>query len=471
MNRVVQTSSQASEVKNTRLIIALLMIGFVLPFSFFAGGLRLSPYRLVLLMMFVPSFVFWLSGRGGKMRAIDYFMMIVVFWPPLALIANHGIAQTWQFNGMYVIEAATPFLMARVLIRDLKTFRFFVWFYFAVVLFLLPFAVVEAVTGRPVLLDFFDRFFKVYHITNKELRLGLRRAQSTFPHPILFGLFCSPIFAMAWYSLRSKKTGRRQIRYSLVSATAVFFSLSSGALMSVTVQLLLMSWDFVLRQFTQRWKVLLTIAIILYTILELASGRSMFQIMATTLTFDTGNSYTRVLIFRHASDDILANPIFGLGWRDWTRPHWLKPSVDNFWLLQALSYGFPALFGYVATLLSLFIPVSKAKISGELADARTGYLIAVFGLSFAVITVHMWDAIFSLYMFLLGAGVWFMDAKGDNDEVERTEIKQTGRGAPNYTRFPSGMRAAGASVRAANKTTRLSDDRQEPTHHLAQRSP
>lgn len=412
------------------------MVAFVVPALFYVGGMRLSTYRVVLIVLFVPVLFFWMSGRAGRVKGVDFLMLLIAFWPPIALLVNHGPAETWEFSGIYVIEVLTPYFIARTMIRDLRNFRFFVMTLFLIVLSLLPFAIYESVTGRSIMLEMSGKIFEVYSIRQEDLRFGLRRAQASLPHPILFGLFCSPVFALAIYTLRSKTGHRSQWRYPAIVLAAVFTSLSAGAFMSIAWQMLLISWDFILRSVKQRWKYFLILAGITYLVIELGSNRSVFQIAATSLTFDVGNSWTRIHIFRHATENIAQNPIFGLGFRDWTRPHWLKPSVDNFWLVQAMGYGYPALFAYVATLLVLFIQVGRAQLSGATALARTGYLIAVFGVSFAVITVHMWDAIFCLYMFLLGAGVWFIDAREEGETAAPQADSRVRRRSIQYTRFP-----------------------------------
>lgn len=426
------------------------MIAFVMPFFFYAGGLRLSAYRVILMVLFVPTLYFWMSGRAGRVKGIDYFVLLIGFWPPIALMVNHGAAETWEFSGMYMIEALTPYFIARTMIRDLRSYRFFVMTLFLIVLGLLPFAIYENLSGRAILIEMFDKVFDVYRTTEKDPRLGLRRAQASLPHPILFGLFCSPAFALAWYTLRSEGRLRGQLRYPAIALAAVFTSLSSGAFMSIAAQMVLIMWDIVLRNVKQRWMIFLILAGIAYVILEVGSNRPVYEIAATNLTFDAHNSWNRVLIFRHTTDDIANNPIFGLGFRDWTRPAWMKPSVDNFWLLQVLAYGFPALFAYVGALLVLFIQVGRAQLSEAAALARTGYLIAVFGISFAVITVHMWDALFCLYMFLLGAGVWFIEASDNEGEQAATsQADQSVRRSIQYTRFPASAAQAPAVGRAS----------------------
>lgn len=450
MVTTVRTSAQARPVSGQTVLIALFLLSLVMPFFFFVGGLRLSAYRIVLLIMFLPAVVFWVSGRAGKIRTIDFLVLLIAIWPPIALLFNHGLADTWEFSGIYAIEALTPYLLARVLIRDMASFRAFVWFLAIIVAALLPFSIIESMTGRAILLEAFDKVFDVYRVTDKDPRLGLRRAQASLPHPILFGLFCSPVFALALYTLRSKSGRHARWRYQIVTLGAVFTSLSSGAFMSIAVQALLVGWDYIFRAVKKRWVYFILLSGAAYLALEIVSDRPVYQIAATRLTFDVQNSWTRVLIFRHTSDDIMSNPIFGLGFEQWSRPAWMKPSVDNFWLLQALSYGFPALFAYGATITMLFVQVARAQHDGLVSLARRGYLIAVFGVCFAVITVHMWDALYCLFMFLLGAGVWFLDENETTEESDEPTTQQLDPRVSRYTRFPA-PEAVGSAFRRSSE--------------------
>lgn len=438
MTSGVASSDQAASIPGRRFWIALLLVSFVMPFFFFVGTLKLNAYRIVLLLLFVPVVYFWLSGRSGRVKGIDFLVLLTGFWPVLALLVNHGLAQTWQFSGMYIVEAMTPYFIARTMIRDLPSYRFFVWFLSMIILMLLPFAIYENLTNKAIIIDFLGKFLDVYRDTNKDPRLGLWRAQVTLPHPILFGLFCSAAFGLSLYTLRTKSGRRGKWRYPLIAIAAVFSSLSSGAFMSVVGQLILVTWDFILRKVKQRWKIFLVLAAIFYVVLELSTKRTVFQIAATELTFDAHNSWNRVLIARFTADDIARNPIFGLGFRDWTRPAWMKSSVDNFWLVQVLKYGYPQLIAWIAMLITFFVQVGRAQLTGLTALARTGHLITLFGMSFAVITVHMWDAVFCLYMFLLGAGVWFLDAPADGEAAVQPEADKLRRPPLKYTRFPAG---------------------------------
>ncbi|MGQ3489541.1 O-antigen ligase family protein [Roseovarius pacificus] len=437
MTLAEQSETQTAQQSPNRLLIALLMFSLVMPFFFYLGGLRLSMYRVYLLVFAVPVFVRWLAGVGGRIRTSDILVIIASFWMMAALFINHGVNSQLEFAGILVVETIVPYLAARVLIRDLVSFRTFVWWFFTIVMVLLPFAFYENLTGRPILMDFFRGIFKVYYNVNQEPRLGLERAQASMPHPILFGVFCAPAFALSWYVLSPEGKFFKQIRRPLVVGAAVFSSLSSGAFMGVLLQAFLIAWDEILKTIKTRWRIFALIFGLLYIVLELASNRNAFQIIATEFTFSPGTAWNRIHIFNNAIDDIFRNPLFGIGLGYWTRPDWLRASVDNYWLLVALRYGIPAWFLMTLSALVMCWTVGRARLTGLHARARTGYLIAFSSMIISAFTVHLWDATYCMFMFLLGAGAWFTDTDGTQDQgPESDSVKPPGRRKIRYTRFP-----------------------------------
>ncbi len=418
------------------MLIALLMLSFTMPFFFSIGGLKLSTYRIYLLAAALPVLIGWMKGDAGRIRSADILVIVASLWMAAALLINHGVADLWQFSGMLVVETLVPYLTARVLIRDYASFRAFVWWYFVIVLVLVPFAIFENLTGKPVLLDMLRPVFRVYYDVNQQPRMGLERAQVTFPHPILFGVFCSSAFALSWYVLNPNKGIFKRIVRSFVVGVAVFSSLSSGALLSIILQTFLITWDETLKSVKSRWTIFAAIFGTLYIILELASNRNAFQIIASELTFSAGTAWNRINIFNYAIDDVFRSPFFGIGLNEWTRPNWLLPSVDNFWLLMALRYGIPALILFALALVMICWQIGRRPLSGVYARARTGYLIAFISLAISAFTVHMWEATYCLFMFLMGCGVWFIDTDGAEGDAQASDADAPPDRAIRYTRFP-----------------------------------
>ena len=360
-------SAKVSAPATKPIVLALLIFSFAMPFYFHLGGLKLSGYRVILLLFMFPAVIGWLSGKAGKIRPVDILVIAFSFWSALSFSINHGLASMWQFIGMFMIETLVPYFIARTYIRNLESFRYFVKCLFLLILILLPFALFESFTGKTPLLNLFGKVLSVYQKWIFEPRLGLLRAQTTMPHPILFGVFCAPAFALTWYVLGWHKSFFKKVGLTSVIGGAVFFSLSSGAFLNVVIQLALMGWNWVFQFLRKKWKVLLSIFCVLYFIAEIGSNRSMFQIFATHFTLTPGTAWARIHTFNFASDDILRNPIFGIGLHDWTRPHWmvLLSSVDNFWLVVTLRHGFPALFLLAGAVIVTFFQLGSRNLTGQ----------------------------------------------------------------------------------------------------------
>ncbi|MEL7256882.1 MAG: O-antigen ligase family protein [Pseudomonadota bacterium] len=429
--------------KSDRILILILMMALVMPFFFFLGGLRLSMYRLYLLVFGIPIVIRWIQGAAGSVRAVDIVVIFSAIWMMISLFAVHGGSKL-EFAGITFIETVIPFLAARVLIRDFAAFKLFVRYYFLVVLILVPFAFYENLTGKPILLDLFRGVFSVYHTPSHAPRLGLERSQASLPHPILWGVFAAPLFGLSWYVLSYRASFFTTIRRPFVACFAVFTSLSSGAYLGLILQMLLVAWDEIFKIFKRRWTIFLIIFCVLYFFVEIFSNRTIFQIIANELTFSEGNSYHRIHIWNNAIDDVYRAPVFGIGFNEWTRPKWMKPSIDNFWLVVALRHGVPAfLFLILAIMITIWAAV-RAPLTGPYAHARTGYLIVLSSLVFCASTVHLWDATYCLLMFLLGAGQWFANGDPADEGGTAEEINPLDRRTIQYTRFPNAQTRSSA---------------------------
>ena len=436
MRAITATNAQAPT--KGPLVLALLLISFVLPFYFEFLGLKLSGHRIILIVFAVPAIVGWLTGKAGKIRSVDWLVIGLSFWACLTLAVNHDIAKIWQFIGMFMIETIVPYFIARTYIRSFAAFRYFVKWLFIVILVLLPFAAFESLTGKTPLLDIFGNVFSVHQKWEFPPRLGLLRAQATMPHPILFGVFCAPAFALSWYVLGWGKPLSARVGLVSIVGGSVFCSLSSGAYLNVIIQMALMSWNAVFQFLRNKWKVLLMCFAAVYFVAEVGSGRNVFEIFATHFTLTPGTAWARIHTFNFATDDIMRNPIFGIGLNDFSRPHWMQflSSVDNFWLVITLRHGFPGLLLLLSAVITIHIQLGRRQLTGALADARLGYLFSLTGLCVSAVTVHLWDSTFCFLMFFLGAGAWLLDAD-ENQGAEVSNPRESGkRKTIRYTRFP-----------------------------------
>jgi hypothetical protein len=395
--------------RKTSLLIPIFVFSLALPFFFYLGPTRLSPYRLVLVMTFIPCLMAWLSGSIGRIRPPDVLMLLTATWGAVVLVGMHGMDNRLQSAGIFVIETFGTFLFARRYIRDIYAFQRMVRSLVLMVIFLLPFAAYENFTGSPILIELFGKILPVYNVIGSEARWGLRRAQGTFEFSILFGVVCSSAFALSFYVNGAAARRRGLLRSGLVGM-AVVSSLSSGPLLSLFVQAILIIWDKVTASVSRRWGILATIVITAYFVVDLSSNRTPFDVFISYLTFNAETSYMRVHIWHYGTEAVMLHPIFGHGMDDWERPEWMGSSVDNFWLVTALRYGIPGFLFTACSFLSACFGLGRLRnLSFKVAQCRKGLIITICGLAFAICTVHVWDAPYVLIIFLLGSGMWIFD--------------------------------------------------------------
>ncbi|MGY3365283.1 hypothetical protein ACVWZL_002408 [Bradyrhizobium sp. GM2.4] len=216
-------------------LLTVFVFSLAMPILIYIGPIRLSPYRLVLVASFIPCLIAWLSGRMGRTRLPDILMLLTAIWPAIILVSQHGIDSGLQSAGIFVIETLGTFLLAKRYVRDVFAFHRMVRCLALMVVLLLPFAAYESISGSPILIELFGKVFSVYSIVHDESRMGLRRAQGPFEHQILFGVVCSSAFALSYYAFGAARRQMGRLALGPV-VMAVFFSLSSGALLSVVVQ-------------------------------------------------------------------------------------------------------------------------------------------------------------------------------------------------------------------------------------------
>jgi O-antigen ligase len=393
--------------------VFLFLIALVVPWVIFVGPLRMSVYRFVLLATVLPCLCMWIAGRAGRIRLADILLLLFWFWCMLGLMVIHGMELSVQTSGIWFVETLGPYLLARCYIRDADDFYNMTQLLFRIVLVLLPFAIVEFLTGQNVLRELFAVIFPTLS-DSMPPRWGLTRVQSAFDHPILFGLCTGSVFALVHLVLGYEKNVlQRSVRTSLVGAASIL-SMSSGPIIAVIAQGLLLSWNSLLRVVKMRWKILVGLLAVMVLLIELVANRSLPAIVSSYLAFDQQSYWFRLLIWDYGSASVLKHPLFGVGLNEWQRPDWMPSSIDNIWLFLAVRYGLPAPLLLLLALSSIFWAVaSKKGLDDRLAAYRTAYLITMMAFFLVGWTVHFWDAAYVLFLFLMGSGVWLLDVRSE----------------------------------------------------------
>lgn len=424
------------------------MLAVVVPVTMIVGPLALTGLRLMLLVLILPLLAGLLSGRYGRMLPTDWLFLGHAAWIAAALTVNNPDRVVQQAPSV-TIEFLGSYLLARATIRTPEMFLRLCRWIIGLVLLLIPFALYETWTGSPPIIRFIAGLPGVTSIgiIDTEGRLGLERVQGVFAHPIHFGLFCSVAFSMAFVALKGISSSTwRWVSAGLVGA-AGFLALSSGALLAVALQCGLIAWAALFPKAEWRWRLLVGLFAVAWITIDLLSNRGPMRVMMSYATFSPHNAYIRGIIFEWGFQNVLQSPIFGIGLNDWFRPAFLHgDSVDNFWLLTAMRYGFPGVIllglGWFAMLISVMRrPFDRDSVTGRV---RRAYVFTFIGLTLTLCTVHIWVNIYAFVFFLLGAGAWMID---HSEEAQADTAKPEPRArAPRFTRFPDG--AAPGHVRA-----------------------
>lgn len=434
-------------------LMPLYFVCTLLPISYTIAGQSLSPLRVLLLVLFIPYAIRILQGKVGRLTAVDLLMAAHAGWIFLALVMVHGTSRI-PYAGITVVELVGGYLLGRVLVRSVNDYRRMIRLLLNSLIFLLPFALIELITGHIVIAEIAGNIFDTISRGRSAYgRMGLERVYAVFAHPILYGLYCSLAIANLYYMARGK--GFLRFTGMLFATFMTFMSLSSAPLLACMLQFMLIGWDKITNG---KWKILIILSITGYVVIDALSNRTPVTILIETLTFNAATGWTRIAIWEYGMRNAMANPIFGIGFNDWVRPFWLTGSVDNFWLYTAMAFGFPAATLLIVAVLSHFIFSMKAKLKGDdRLRIRTGHLITLAATCFTLATVHMWGAAAVFVMFYIGSGAWMYTSESavsddeDADQVPETRSGNNyvrGQAEPRYTRFaPANTRNEKANSR------------------------
>jgi hypothetical protein len=386
-------------------LIAAIVVALLIPGSF-TIGVQLSPNRLLLLGL-LPFLVWnWLHGMAGRPTVPDVLMLFGTLWIGLALIINNGLGYAPR-GVILMVELFGGYLIGRMLIRHTGDYRFFFKLLTWGFLFLLPFALVEMVTGKNLIRPIFGHIFSIPpRQVNLGKRLGLVRAQTVFEHPILMGIVASMCVTNMLYMYRDKFL--KSLRLAGFFLFMTFTTISSGPMLSIGIQLCLTLWDRVLRFLSFRWILLALLGLAGLVAIRFAAEFHLLDFVIQNFMFNPNTADGRLVILEYGTAEIIRHPIFGIGASDWVRPFYKKPSVDNFWLGHAMRYGLPSFLMIAAAIAIGFSRiVSQKTLSRQQANYRTGYLITLVGIVVTLGTVYIWSATSVFVMIFIGAGAMF----------------------------------------------------------------
>jgi len=406
--------------KRLRWPLLLFLVSLLVPWIITVGQLRMSAYRFVLIAMLLPCLHMWLTGKAGRIRPADIALIAYCFWVFLAITMIHSFGHALQSGGMIFIETIGAYMLARCFIRNADDFFNIVNALFLIIATILPFAAYESLTGRNISREFFSIFHETFPDSYLDPRWGMRRVQSIFEHPILYGVFCASILALTHLVLGYERSFVQRWLKTGTVTVAAFLSFSGGPITAMTAQTLLLGWNWAFSKIDARWRILCGFGLLAAISIELLSNRSVPVIFISYFAFDESSARVRVDIWNYGWQSALNHPLFGVGFNDWVRAPWMSSSIDMFWIIDAVRHGIPAEFFMMLAFFAVYLPVALKKgLTDRLSVYRTAYVIAMTGFFLVGWTVYFWNATYVVFVFLLGSGVWLLDQPGDGGNSRR----------------------------------------------------
>lgn len=399
-------------------VVWIYLLCVLIPVGIDAGPLFLTALRLLLMVMVIPLTIRLFSGEFGRVYATDWLFVGYLLWTTIALLFNNPDTVIQQF-GSTGVEFLGGYVIGRAFVRSKADFTALAMALTLLVIAMMPLALIETLTGRSLLRDVIRAIPILQTVADTPagprdlFGVTLERVQLGFSHPIHFGLFCSVAFSLCVVGLSERlPRARRWIAGALIAVTGCL-ALSSGAILAIALQIGLILWWLLLRKHRRKWWLLCLLIAVSYLAVDLLSNRTPIHVFMSYATFSPHTAYWRAITFEWGLINIWMKPLFGMGFNDWVRPEFMySDSIDNFWLLTAMRYGVPAFLSLTLGYLLVLFHLIRRDLAAdpELSRLRLAWVFTFIGLSFTLCTVHVWTAIFSFTMFMLGAGMWMMTA-------------------------------------------------------------
>lgn len=397
--------------------LLLYLITVFLPGTFNVGPIRLSLFKLLLLVAFVPLALQWTRSLRERIFLPDLLFLAFCLWVSLATYAVHGASQIFYIGSTFV-EYFGAYLVGRVVIRNVDDYARMFRYFLIILLVMAPFAIIEAVTRIRLLSNLVGIVLSTadQYVHENQPRLGLTRVAVGFNHPILWGIVCGLGFANVYYLYKDRFL--RQIQAAAFVAFMTFLSISSGPLLALGLQGLMILWDHAFRVIRTRWLIGSVIGATTLAVLQIILPGGIVGYVVNEVIFSHYSGLTRVTAFEYGTAEVLRNPFFGIGLREYVRPWWEHSSIDNFWLVIAVRHGLPALIFLVLSIgVSAALIMAQPDLDERESHCRTGYLVALVALAMALVTVHVWSNALAFVMTYIGAGAWFYAGRNPGGET------------------------------------------------------
>ncbi|KJC40972.1 hypothetical protein UB31_26685 [Bradyrhizobium sp. LTSP849] len=384
----------------TSLAVPLLLVGIVLPsgLQLLIAGAKLTPTRIGLIILFLPALSrlmqpnrrLLISDGLAAMLAIG--MVVAAGYAAGLQSAFSAAAEALDFVGGYFVARVFVFgpTAIRQFVRLLKVFT-------AIAICV---AVGDVLTGHWIAREAVAAIFPPQEMfltddpsSGDGVRAGLRRAISTFDHPILYGVFCSLAAAILLYS---PERAAKRLMWAGLCFVGGLLSLSSAAVMGIAIVGSSYVYDQLMWRSSWRWSLLWIGAGAFVVAVTLAANNPLSWILSH-VTFDPQTGFYRLMIWDAVSAQVWQAPLTGAGFVTFGY-YLLDRTVDSVWLVTSLHYGVPVTILLIGLNLSALLPVPGQRPS----EIQRGFTIVCLVFLLTGLTVHFWNYMWTFWGVCIG---------------------------------------------------------------------
>ena len=343
-----------------------------------------------------------------KFGMFDFGMLVVALWLPASFTQNYDLMTGIEAGGSQTVDMMLAYLIGRASIRTYQDLRSMLLFVFPGLCAAGLLMMLESLSGRLFVREAFQSAFggagEVGGELRYERRRGFLRAYGPFSHPIHAGMYLTTYVPLFWFMFRRKKWRVAGLGPGLLS----LFSLSSAGFLGLLINAVLIGFDWI-QKFVKElgWKMFVIVIGMTMAAIQFFSQGGLIPVIYRYLTFNPRTGWYRTQIWTYATDDVVDNPLWGIGYAGYTRPPWLSanPSIDAHYLSMAVKYGLvPAVIYFLVAVLLIFLLGARASRAATTLqrDTFVGLAICLTVIVVVLFTVAIWGSMLAWFNFLLG---------------------------------------------------------------------
>jgi O-Antigen ligase len=380
------------------LLTAILLIPASLQIHLSGDGLKFTPGRTAITLLFVPA-LWSLFQPSRRLVACDLFALLTAAWMIGSRIPEDGlnpsaVAAVIEFFGGYLAGRAF-FHGPQALKRFLRIFKVLT---FLVIMVAILDQLFQQNVAETVVAMIMQTPWKPI-----QFRFGVVRAASTIEMAELYGTFCCVAGSLFLFLEKNKV---KRYCWAGLSLFGCILSLSSGPLLVFVIIVSFYAYEELFCHYAIRWK-LVNILLVLFLVLVFVLSEHPFRWIVSHMTLDPETGYFRLYVFDYVFDQISQAPYFGQGFGPIGDDEFLSTTtVDNVWLVCAARYGVPMIVVFFLTNLTAFARFSsKSRDRGVdpfMLRASIGFTQVLMTFMLVGLTVHFWNATWQLWAVCIG---------------------------------------------------------------------